>query len=160
MRVPIHLSAVPCRANIDPALKYRDSVPHPCAFSLAQGWDTTTLFVGRINKVTRGGLKSAYPHPPSTHTPLGYGYTNGGRKPASCNRPRPTPKKVAYVVPLESIGTINMTVQASQAQFQPFFSAPWRRKTIPIQPPNDTFDAGMSAFRPIRTANPTSGESG
>jgi len=72
MRFPIHPSAVPFHANIDPALKYSDSVPHPCAFSQAQGWDTTTRFVGRINKVTRGGLKSAYPHPPPPHTPLGY----------------------------------------------------------------------------------------
>src|ERR1019366_4728542 len=30
--------------------KHRESVPHPCAFYLAQGWDAAPLLWGRINK--------------------------------------------------------------------------------------------------------------
>jgi len=39
--------------SIDPVSKYRRSVPHPCAFSLAQGWESShSQRAGSINATT------------------------------------------------------------------------------------------------------------
>ena len=36
--------------TIDPARQHRHSVPHPCAFLLAQGWEAIILLMSRINR--------------------------------------------------------------------------------------------------------------
>jgi hypothetical protein len=52
--LPTHFAIKPAKwmghgaSIIDAALKDCYSVPHLCAFFLARGWDTLTLFMGRI----------------------------------------------------------------------------------------------------------------